>query len=83
MKKRWITAIFTLFLAVTTAMGQVIYLDDDVSNLRQTRDGEELGVIIPLQDKPYDQFDIVPVGEGLLMLLGLGGAYLIAKRKKD
>ena len=83
MKKRWITAIVTLFMAVTTAMGQVIYLDEDVNNLRQSRDGNELGVIIPLQDKPYDQYDLVPVGEGMLLLIGLGGAYLAGKRKKE
>lgn len=83
MKKRWITAIVTLFMAVTTAMGQVIYLDEDVNNLRQNRDPNELGVIIPLQDKPYDQYDLVPVGEGMLLLIGLGGAYLAGKRKKE
>ena len=81
MKKRWITLVFTLLMAVTTAMGQVIYLDEDVNNLRQNRDPNELGVIIPLQDKPYDQYDLVPVGEGMLLLLGLGGAYLAAKKK--
>ena len=83
MKKRWITAIITLFMAVTTAMGQVIYLDEDVNNLRQSRDGNEIGAIIPLQDKPYDQYDLVPVGEGMLLLAGLGAAYLVGKRKKN
>ena len=83
MKKRWITAIITLFMAVTTAMGQVIYLDEDVNNLRQSRNGNEIGAIIPLQDKPYDQYDLVPVGEGMLLLAGLGAAYLVGKRKKN
>ena len=83
MKKRWFTLVVTLLMAVTTAMGQVIYLDEDVNNLRQNRDPSELGVIIPLQDKPYDQYDLAPVGEGVLLLAVLGAAYLAGKRKKQ
>ena len=83
MKKRLITMMFTLFMAVAPAIGQVIYLDEDITNLRKGRDGNELGVMIPLQGQNYDQFEYAPLGEGFLMLLGLGGAYLVAKRKKD
>lgn len=83
MKKRLITVIFTLFVMATTAIGQVIYLDEDVTNLRKGRDGEELGVMVPLQGQAYDQYEFTPVGSGLLVLLGMGGAYLVAKRKKQ
>lgn len=83
MKKRVITAIFTLFMAVAPAIGQVIYLDEDVTNLRKGSKADELGVMVPLQGQNYDQFEYAPLGSGLLMFMGLGGAYLLAKRKKD
>lgn len=83
MKKRLITVIFTLFMAAVPAIGQVIYLDEDVTNLRKGTDESGLGVMIPLQGQAYDQFEYSPVGSGLLVLLGMGGAYLIAKRKKE
>ena len=83
MKKKWITALVVMVMAVTQAMGQMVFLDEDVNHQRKARDGEELGVMIPLQNQPYDQFEYSPLGEGLLMLLGMGGAYLLAKRKKQ
>lgn len=83
MKKRVITAIFTLFMAGAPAIGQVIYLDEDITNLRKGKNGNELGVMIPLQGQNYDQWEYSPIGGGLLMLLGMGGAYLVAKRKKE
>ena len=83
MKKRLITVVFTLFMAVAPAIGQVVYLDEDVSNLRKGREGTELGVMIHLQGQDYDQFEYTPLGGGLLMFLGMGGAYLVAKRKKS
>ena len=83
MKKRIITVVFTLFMAAAPAIGQVIYLDEDITNLRKGREGNELGVMIPLQGQDYDQFEYAPLGEGMLMLLGMGGAYLAAKRKKN
>ena len=83
MKKRVITAIFTLFMAAAPAIGQVIYLDEDVTNLRKGTRDPDLGVMIPLQGQNYDQWEYSPIGGGLLMLLGMGGAYLVAKRKKD
>ncbi|MBR6273329.1 MAG: hypothetical protein IKR29_07105 [Bacteroidales bacterium] len=83
MKKRVITAIFTLFMAVAPAIGQVIYLDEDVTNLRKGSKADELGVMVPLQGQAYDQWEFVPLTGGLFMLLGMGGAYLVAKRKKE
>ena len=82
MRKRLITIIFTMFMAVAPAIGQVIYLDEDVSNLRKSREGSELGVMVPLQGQSYDQWTYVPLNGGVLLLAGLGLAYLKNKHKK-
>ena len=37
--------------------------------------------MVPEQNVTYDQY--VPVGEGILLLAGLAGAYLVGKRKKE
>jgi hypothetical protein len=83
MKKRLITVMFTLFMLVAPAIGQVIYLDEDVTNLRKSTKANELGTMVPLQGQAYDQYLYVPLSGGLLTLLGLGGAYLVAKRRKE
>ena len=83
MKKKLITVVFTLFMAAAPAIGQVIYLDEDITNLRKGTKGDELGVMVPLQGQNYDQWQYAPLGSGLLTLLGLGGFYLVAKRKKE
>ena len=82
MKKLIIAITTILTLATAPAMAQV-FLDDDDLNTRG--DGvNDLGAIIPEQDVNYDQFQpYVPVGEGILLLAGLAGAYLVGKRKKE
>ena len=81
MKKLIMTiAIATLMAVPATAQ---IFLDDEDLNNR-AGSSEVPGAIIPEQDVPYDQFQpYVPVGEGILLLAGLAGAYLVGKRKKE
>ena len=80
MKKLIMTIAIATMLAVP-AMAQV-FLDDETStNNRNMVDASEIGVMVPSQNVDYDQF--TPVGEGLLVLAGLAGAYLIGKRKKE
>ena len=81
MKKLIMTiAIATMFVAPATAQ---IFLDDEDLNNR-AGSSEVPGAIIPEQDVTYDQFQpYVPVGEGILLLAGLAGAYLVGKRKKE
>ena len=75
-----ITAVLTL--ATAPAMAQVFLDDDDLNN---KRDGstEVLGpgAYVPEQNVTHDQY--VPVGEGMLLLAGLAGAYLVGKRRKE
>lgn len=80
MKKLIMTIAIATMLAVP-AMAQV-FLDDETStNNRELRDGNDFGVMVASQDVSYDQF--TPVGEGLFVLAGLAGAYLIGKRRKE
>ena len=83
MKKRILTIAAVLFLAVAPAMSQVFIMDDDEWNKRNNRDPEQIGVMVPMQDVDMDQWKITPIGEGVLVLAGLAGAYLLGKRRKD
>ena len=79
MKKRILTIVAVLTMAITPSMAQ-IFLDDDDYNARCEYNGD-LGVIVPMQNDLHDQY--VPVGEGLMLLTGLGVVYLLGKRKKS
>lgn len=85
MKKRTIIFLALLLLAIGNSFGQIVYTPEDQgTHLRQQTEGGTLGVMVPLQNVTYDQFklEMVPVGNGILLLLGLGGAYLLKKRKE-
>lgn len=81
MKKRILTIVAALTMAITPAMAQVFLGDDDWNDNRVQREEGDLGVMVLSQDSNLDQF--IPVGEGLFLLGGLGVAYLLGKRKKD
>ena len=69
-----------MLMAVVPAMSQVFILEDNEwNNKRNSQDG--FGVMVPEQNVIYDQY--VPVGEGIVLLAGLAGAYLLGKRKKE
>lgn len=81
MKKKIIAIAIATLMAVP-AMAQVFLDDEDLNN--RAGSSEVPGAIIPEQDVTYDQFQpYVPVGEGILLLAGLAGAYLVGKRKKE
>ena len=81
MQKRIITIAAMLFLAVAPLRSQIFILSEEEMNTRATTEVPPLGVLVPNQDVPNDQF--VPLGEGVLLLAGMGGAFLVAKRKKE
>ena len=39
--------------------------------------------MVPMQGVSVDQWKITPLGNGFLLLAGMGGAYLLSKRKKS
>ena len=80
MKKRILTIVAALTMAITPAMAQ-IFMDDEWNDSRIASTAQEVGAMVPEQNVLYDQY--IPVGEGLVLLGGLGMAYLVAKRKKN
>ena len=78
MKKRIITIVAALMMVTAPAMAQVFIMDEDDY---QGNRAAGPGVMIPMQDNPNDQY--IPVGEGVFVLAGLAGAYLLGKRKKE
>lgn len=82
MKKRIVTIILALFMAVVPTMAQVFIMENDESmSPRDPESAITFNVIVASQDVANDQF--VPLGEGILLLSGLAGAYLLRKRKRD
>jgi hypothetical protein len=82
MKKKMLTLMTVLMMAAGSAFAQVIITDEDVNHNRATRDAEEFGVMVPMQKFDGDQWKVAPLGNGILLLAGLGAAYLVKKRKK-
>ena len=81
MQKRIITIAAMLFLAVAPLRSQIFILsDEEMNNTRATTEVPQLGVLVPNQNVANDQF--VPLGEGVLLLAGMGAAYLAARRKR-
>ena len=82
MKKRIITIILALFMGAVPTMAQVFIMEDDESmSPRDPESAITFNVIVASQDVANDQF--VPLGEGILLLSCLAGAYLLRKRKHD
>jgi hypothetical protein len=82
MKKRIVTIILALFMGAVPTMAQVFIMEDDESmSPRDPESAITFNVIVASQDVANDQF--VPLGEGILLLSGLAGAYLLRRRKRD
>jgi hypothetical protein len=82
MKKRIVTIILALFMGAVPTMAQVFIMENDESmSPRDPESAITFNVIVASQDVANDQF--VPLGEGILLLSGLAGAYLLRKRKRD
>ena len=83
MKKRIIAIAAALMMATAPAMAQVFIMEeDDYNGKRQNTPSGQLSVDLPgIYDSGEDWY--TPAGEGLLVLAGLAGAYLIGKRRKE
>ena len=81
MKKRIIAIAAALMMATAPAMAQVFIMEEDDYN------GNRVGTTSLDVDLPgvYDSGDdwFTPVGEGIFVLAGLAGAYLVGKRRKE
>ena len=84
MRKRIVSAmaILALVLGTTMTVKAQIFLDDEDMNVRGNGNGNmDIGNIIPQHGVDWDQANYTPVGEGILLLSVLGGAYLLGKKK--
>lgn len=82
MKKRLIILMLALFTAVGCSFAQIIYTDEDPSHIRAESSGN-FGVMVPMQGVSMDQWKFTPLGNGMLLLAGLGVGYLFRKRKEN
>lgn len=82
MKKRIVTIILVMFMTIGAAMAQVFIMEDDECLNQRSRDGSiTFNVMVNSQNVTNDQF--IPLGEGVLLLSGMAGFYLLRKRKRD
>lgn len=84
MKKSIVIIIIAMLLGCFKPLSaQIIYTQEDAGlNPRAQVENGELGVMVPMQNVYMDQWKFAPVGNGLLLLAGMGGAYLLSKRSK-
>lgn len=76
--KRFLFALLLLGCLRQPAPAQIIILDSDTDPKR--RQVEEGAPFLPELGVTYDQY--APLSEGVLLLCGLGGVYLLKKTKK-
>ena len=85
MKKLALTLTIALGMALTSFgqysnNGGLFQYGPEYSN--GPRDNDGFGLILP-QHGQYDDQSGAPLGTGIAVLAGLGGAYLLAKRRKE
>lgn len=81
MKK--ILTIFMLLLALAASLRAQVFIMEEDENQRVDNvfgNGQWNNIIV--HGSTDDQMNYMPLGEGILLLAALGGAYLINKRKK-
>ena len=80
--KKTLLLLTLLFTLAAPMRAQVFVMEED-ENARVNNvfgNGEWNNVIV--HSSPDDQTNYVPLGDGLLLLAALGGAYLLKKRNK-
>ena len=78
-KRRVLVLLTTLLLLAGSSKAQVFIADDEFEGMMRRADPDYV-LVVPLQGTDADQY--TPIGSGALLLAGLGGAYLLTKRKK-
>ena len=73
--------IFSLLLALAAPLNAQVFImeDDGDLNPRDPNGGIIFNVMVPTEDTNTDQY--IPIGNGLLLMSGLAGAYLIGKKR--
>lgn len=82
-KRKYITIAALLLLLASTAPAQVFMTEDD-DNLRVEEGDMDVFGRIPYHGVDYDQANAyAPVGEGIILLTVLGGAYLLGRNRRN
>ena len=76
-----IVIVSVLMLMSSPAQAQIFLQDFDQTTDNPRVEADDYGFFIGPQGFDGDQY--LPLGDGLLLLMGLGGAYLLRKKKKD
>lgn len=76
-----IVVLLTSLMLYTGSLNAQVFIADNEFEGTMRLEGEEYVLVVPTQGHDADQF--APVGNGLLLLSALGGAYLLTKRKKQ
>ena len=83
MKKRIVILATAIWMAVAPVFGQIIITEEDPNHNRAEQNNSNIGVMVLQEGVDYDQWKYAPLDGGVLLLAGLGAAYLAAKRKKQ
>lgn len=75
-----IVMVTLLVLLAGTAQAQIFLQDFDQTESPRA-EADDYGLFIGFQGGDGDQY--LPLGDGLLVLMGLGGAYLLKNRKRE
>lgn len=82
MRNKIVVILAVLLFTTGITQAQVFMMDEDVeSNIRLGEN--EFTVPVLYQGTDFDEYLYAPLGSGWLLLAGLGGAYLLKKRKKE
>lgn len=84
MKKSIVIIITALLIGCFKPLSaQIIYTEEDAGLNPRAQAQGDFNVMVPMQGVSVDQWKITPLGNGFLLLAGMGGAYLLSKRKKS
>ena len=77
--KKIMILLTVVFLSVGPLKAQIFIADDEFEGMMR-KNNPDFALVSPLQGFSSDQY--LPLGDGVLLLVGLGGAYLLRKRNK-
>ncbi|MBO7082366.1 MAG: hypothetical protein J6W30_00790 [Bacteroidales bacterium] len=83
MKKYFFVIVVTFLLSLTPSFGQMILTEEDAGLNNRAGSSHPPYVMVPLQNVNYDQWDYAPLGNCIWLLAGMGGAYLIQKKRRQ
>ena len=80
MRNKFAVILTVLLFTTGITQAQVFIMDEDLDGNRRIG-SKEFTVPVPYQGTDLDEY--LPLDGGWLLLAGLGGAYLLKKRKKE